>query len=181
MLSYRHEFHAGNFADVLKHSTLLYCLDYIAGKNKPFMVIDTHSGAGYYNPQNDVLSILDLPKDNVPKIITAYSELVKKNIAVRGLIPGSPAIIRECVGSYGKCFAYELHPQDFQALTEYFKNDNHFIINKSDGFNSLKSLLPPIQKRALIFMDPPYEDGNEYQKVLDSVAEAVKRFPVVRI
>ena len=188
MLSYRHAFHAGNHADVLKHFVLDQVLTYFTQKDKPFWYIDTHAGAGLYeltkgyalqNAEFEsgiarLTSRLDLPEP-----VAAYLEIIKSlNLNnVLNLYPGSPMVAKAHLRADDKMRLFELHPSDCKLLIENFKGDGKQVkIEVSDGFLGLKSLLPPPSKRAVVLIDPPYEEKQDYQRVVDCVKDSLARF-----
>ncbi len=188
MLSYRHAFHAGNHADVLKHFVLDQVLTYFTQKDKPFWYIDTHAGAGLYeltkgyalqNAEFEsgiarLTSRLDLPEP-----VAAYLEIIKSlNLNnVLNLYPGSPMVAKAHLRADDKMRLFELHPSDCKLLIENFKDDGKQVkIEVSDGFLGLKSLLPPPSKRAVVLIDPPYEEKQDYQRVVDCVKDSLARF-----
>jgi len=188
MLSYRHAFHAGNHADVLKHFIEVQLLRYMAQKDKPFWYIDTHAGAGCYSldtgyaAQNaEYLSgIARLwNRNDLPAPLMEYMALVKQ-LNPGGemkLYPGSPLLALELLREQDKLRLFELHPADHDILQENFAaHGNRVLIQKADGFGALKALLPPPTRRALILIDPPYEEKQDYQRVIAALHEGLKRF-----
>ena len=187
MLAYRHAFHAGNHADVLKHCVLQQILMYMNQKDKPYWVIDTHAGAGMYSLTSDyantkseyldgVARLWDC--DDLPPVLREYMNLIQlcNNKGDWSLYPGSPEVIRRTIRADDRMRLFELHPTDFDILQENFERDHQAKLFKSDGFASLKALLPPPTRRAVIFMDPPYEIKTDYLKVVDALEEGLARF-----
>lgn len=187
MLAYRHAFHAGNHADVLKHCVLQQILMYMNQKDKPYWVIDTHAGAGMYSLASDyantkseyldgVARLWDC--DDLPPGLREYMNLIQlcNNKGDWSLYPGSPEVIRRTIRADDRMRLFELHPTDFEILQENFERDRQAKLFKSDGFASLKALLPPPTRRAVIFMDPPYEIKTDYPKVVDALEEGLARF-----
>jgi 23S rRNA (adenine2030-N6)-methyltransferase len=188
MLSYRHAFHAGNHADVLKHFIEVQLLRYLAQKDKPFWYIDTHAGAGCYEldtayaTQNAEFEsgIARLwQRDDLPAPLAEYVALVKR-LNPDGqlkLYPGSPLVAQELLRGQDRMRLFELHPTDHEILQENFAAQSHSVlIQKADGFGALKALLPPPPRRALVLIDPPYEEKQDYQRVLKALQEGLKRF-----
>lgn len=188
MLSYRHAFHAGNHADVLKHFIQVLLLRYLAQKDKPFWYIDTHAGAGCYaldsgyatqnaEYESGIARLWDC--DNLPIQLADYVAIVKR-INPEGqlkLYPGSPLIAHELLRSQDSIRLYELHPSDSEILQENFvDHGRQVLIRTADGFAALKSLLPPPPRRALVLIDPPYEEKQDYQRVVSALHEGLKRF-----
>ncbi len=186
MLSYRHAFHAGNHADVLKHFIEVQLLRYLAQKEKPFWYIDTHAGAGCYAldsgyaTQNaEYLSgIARLwARDDLPAPLADYVALIK-SINPDGqmkLYPGSPLVAQALLREQDRMRLYELHPSDSELLFDNFSGQG-VLMQTADGFGALKALLPPPPRRALVLIDPPYEDKQDYQRVVTSLGEGLKRF-----
>jgi len=187
MLAYRHAFHSGNHADVLKHCVLQQILMYMNQKDKPYWVIDTHAGAGMYSLASDYANTkseyLDgvarlWECDDLPPVLNDYMSLIQlcNNKGDWSLYPGSPEVIRRSIRADDRMRLFELHPTDFEILQENFERDRQAKLFKSDGFASLKALLPPPTRRAVIFMDPPYEIKTDYPKVVDALEEGLSRF-----
>ncbi len=188
MLSYRHAFHAGNHADVLKHFIEVQLLRYLAQKDKPFWYIDTHAGAGCYELdsgyatqnaeyESGIARLWD--RDDLPAPLADYVALVKR-INADGemkLYPGSPLVALEMLRDQDKMRLFELHPSDSELLQENFAgHGSHVLMQTADGFGALKALLPPPPRRALVLIDPPYEDKQDYQRVVNALKEGLKRF-----
>ena len=192
MFSYRHVFHIGNLADVLKHSTLVACVKHLLLKEKPFMVLDTHAGAGKYSTTDPLgrnkmewqsglgkLVTIMKKKNYLPSIIYDYLKLViiHNNGNQIKNIPGSPALASMLLRKNDRLWAFELHPSEFMNLEKNFSSSNKkVILEKSDGFISYRKLLPPISRRGLIFIDPSYENRNDYKKTFLYVKEGLKKF-----
>lgn len=188
MLSYRHAFHAGNHADVLKHLIEVQLLRYLAQKEKPFWYIDTHAGAGCYTldtgyaTQNAEFEsgIARLwQRTDAPTPLAEYLTLIKKfnPDSTLKLYPGSPLIAQEMLRGQDASRLFELHPSDHEILQENFSGyGSRILMQQSDGFGALKALLPPPPRRALILIDPPYEEKQDYQRVVSALREGLKRF-----
>jgi 23S rRNA (adenine2030-N6)-methyltransferase len=188
MLSYRHAFHAGNHADVLKHFVEVQLLRYLAQKDKPFWYIDSHAGAGCYSLdtgyatqnaeyQSGIARLWD--RDDLPVALADYVALVK-GINPDGqmtLYPGSPLVASELLREGDRMRLFELHPSDSELLQQNFAGfGSGVLIQTADGFGALKALLPPPPRRALVLIDPPYEDKQDYQRVVSALKEGLKRF-----
>ena len=187
MLAYRHAFHAGNHADVLKHIVLIQVLAYMNQKDKPYWVIDTHAGAGMYSLQSDYantkseyeLGIGRLWVDaNSPEPVKQYLDLVAACNPNGGRVyyPGSPEIIARSIRNDDRLRAFELHPTDYQILQAHFSRNRLVKTFHQDGFAGLRAVLPPPTRRAVVFMDPPYEIKTDYQKTLEAIKEGLTRF-----
>jgi 23S rRNA (adenine2030-N6)-methyltransferase len=188
MLSYRHAFHAGNHADVLKHFIEVQLLRYLAQKDKPFWYIDTHAGAGCYaldsgyatqNAEYESGIARLWNRDDLPAPLADYVALVKR-INPDGemkLYPGSPLVALEMLREQDKMRLFELHPTDSELLQENFAGQgSQVLMQTADGFGALKALLPPPPRRALVLIDPPYEDKQDYQRVVSALREGLQRF-----
>ena len=188
MLSYRHGYHAGNAADVLKHFILIYVLDYIKKKDKGFIFIDSHAGAGKYLISDPYMQknkeylqgiekILQLKNDNI--FLKKYLDLVKSinfNSDLK-IYPGSCFLAARSLRPNDNLYFFELHPKEFLNLKKNFENDSRVIIENRDSYQRLKKLLPPKEKRAVILIDPSYELKDEYEKVLEMLSDCYKKFP----
>ncbi|OOF70985.1 23S rRNA (adenine(2030)-N(6))-methyltransferase RlmJ [Rodentibacter caecimuris] len=188
MLSYRHSFHAGNHADVLKHIVLILILENLKLKEKGFFYLDTHAGVGRYRLSSAesektaefkegigrLWQRTDLPKD-----VAIYVDLIKKlNYGNQELhyYAGSPLIAAQLLRSQDRALLTELHPTDFPLLRTNFKNFEQVSVKRDNGFQQLKSALPPRERRGLVLIDPPYELKEDYELVVRSVVEGYKRF-----
>ena len=186
MLSYRHAFHAGNHADVIKHLTLVLCCEHLCKKDKGFSYVDTHAGAGIYDlkslnaSKNDehldgITSLSKLPK--LPKVFNSYLALIdqaKKHKA--NAYPGSPWFAAQLLRPQDQAALFEMHPKDFSLLSSLFAGNRRIKVKQTDGYQSLKSLFPPTSRRAITLIDPPYEQEKEYQSVIHTLKEGISRF-----
>ena len=192
MLSYRHAFHAGNHADVLKHYVLSLVLDYYNQKPVPYWMIDTHAGAGMYALKSEfaqknaefengiarLFTTNNLPESlaNFVKTIQKYNENYSKN-NVLNFYPGSPKIAQSYLRKDDKLRLFELHPSDCTLLIENFNPKNRQTkIEMQDGFTGIKACLPPPSKRAVVLIDPPYELKDDYERVVDCLQDSLRRF-----
>ncbi|MFT5084729.1 MAG: 23S rRNA (adenine2030-N6)-methyltransferase [Lentisphaeria bacterium] len=184
MLSYRHEFHAGNVADVLKHLVQIKTLEYLLKKQSPIVYIDTHAGAGVYSTRSIKIKTTGeyeagfgaLKFKGLPESTKVYAEQIAP-YGLKGQYPGSPSISADLLRPQDQLRLFELHSADFKTLASLFKNDKRSRVENSDGFASLKALLPSKNKRALVLIDPSYELKTDYQKVASVVKEAWERMP----
>ncbi|MFZ4875127.1 23S rRNA (adenine(2030)-N(6))-methyltransferase RlmJ [Janthinobacterium sp. Mn2066] len=203
MLSYRHAFHAGNHADVLKHYVQIQLLKYLNQKDTAYSYIDTHSGAGVYaldggyasknaEYETGIAPLWD--RTDLPASLAEYLNLIKEMNPSGKMryYPGSPYCADQVAREQDRLRLFELHPADAKILADNFRKveahaaengvrstvrGKRVIITKADGFQSLKALLPPPSRRALVLIDPPYEDKMDYRKVKDTLADALVRFP----
>lgn len=187
MLSYRHSFHAGNFADLLKHLTQAYILNYLNRKDKPYFYLDTHAGAGLYSLHSaeaaktaehlEGISRLFATEPKHP-LLKEFKELISSfNTAGRlDYYPGSPAIAAKLMRPTDRLQLNELHPNDYELLKTNFRQDKRIKTNFSDGFAAIKSQLPPKERRGLILIDPSYEVKEDYNVLIKAVLEGLERF-----
>lgn len=194
MLSYRHAFHAGNHADVLKHFVLVQLLRYFNQKDKPYWVVDTHAGAGLYTLQEDQAAknaeyesgISRLwERDDLPPALADYVDLVKELNGKSNkpkFYPGSPWLSLRLMRESDRLRLFELHSTDVQNLANTmarrFPDQNkRYAIAQFDGFNELKTVMPPPPRRGLVLMDPSYEDKRDYLRTIMTLKEGLARFP----
>lgn len=190
-MNYRHIYHAGNFADVLKHAVLARLIVYLQQKDKAFRVIDTHAGIGLYDLssieaqktgewQNGIgkLMAADLPAD-VSALLAPYLDAVRALNPQGGvsLYPGSPKLTRMLLREQDRLSAMELHPDDCETLRDLFAGDYHVRVTELDGWLSLGAHLPPKEKRGLVLVDPPFELEGEYERLVDGLVKGHRRFP----
>ncbi len=186
MLSYRHSYHAGNFADLLKHIIQVEILEHLVKKDKPFEYIDTHAGAGLYNLTSAHADKNPEYKDGIAKLKTAewpelsqYLTLIKHFNPQQELklYPGSPAIGSHYLRAKDRAWLFELHPSDSQKLQQHYAKDKRVRVHNEDGFQGLLGLVPPTARRGLVLIDPSYEIKNDYGRVFDVVKKAYNKFP----
>jgi len=187
MLSYQHAYHAGNFADALKHIVLIQVLSYLKKKDSPLCYIDTHAGSGDYKLhggeaqknkefQGGIARLWQ--RDDMPASVTNYVQLIKlfNPSGQLGRYPGSPLIAGRLLGNKDRLFLYELHTAEARLLNDAFKQDKRCKLFRADGLKDSLGLLPPLEHRGLILIDPSYELKNEYQAVVDALVAMHKRF-----
>ncbi|GAB3475455.1 23S rRNA (adenine(2030)-N(6))-methyltransferase RlmJ [Polaromonas eurypsychrophila] len=225
MFSYRHAFHAGNHADVLKHTTLIALMKYLTQKDTALTVFDTHAGAGLYRLDGDYTETSGEAKDGVFRLFSApntppahgeravpaiktvavkktktpanevlapalqdYVDLLRSlnqafaetgDSAHLKIYPGSPFIAQKFLSGRDKLKLFELHPTDFKSLTgniEQLGVGRQVSVTREDGFEVLRTFLPPPARRAMVLCDPSYEIKTDYARVVVCMADAVKRF-----
>lgn len=187
MLSYRHAFHAGNHADALKHYVLGLVLSYMKQKDKPYWYIDTHAGAGLYrltegyatqNAEFEQGIAKLMSADNLPKPLADFVAQIKHfNTNTLAFYPGSPMVAQDFLRADDKMRLFELHPNDCKLLIENFKGQGKQIkIEMQNGFAGIKACLPPPTRRAVVLIDPPYEDKQDYQYVVSMIKDSLTRF-----
>ncbi|MBW5408198.1 23S rRNA (adenine(2030)-N(6))-methyltransferase RlmJ [Morganella morganii] len=187
MLSYRHSFHAGNHADVLKHTVQSLIIESLKEKDKPFLYLDTHAGAGRYQLSGEhaertgeyLEGIARIwAQESVPEELKTYLDAVSV-LNPRGdlrFYPGSPLIAAHLLRDHDKLNISELHPSDFPLLRNEFSRDNRARVVREDGYQQLKSQLPPLSRRGFVLIDPPYELKSDYQAVVKGIQEGHRRF-----
>jgi len=189
VLSYRHGFHAGNHADVLKHIVLMDCIQKLLKKDTPLLYVDTHAGAGSYLLREGYSAMNEEWAGGIERLsgvagsektTSATPELVAAYLAlVRGCAPaypGSPLLASRLLRRQDRLALFELHPSDFEPLSALFSDDNRVQVRNADGFAGLRGLLPPVSRRGLVFIDPSYELASDYDRVFTAVEEALRRF-----
>ncbi|WP_394202681.1 23S rRNA (adenine(2030)-N(6))-methyltransferase RlmJ [Shewanella waksmanii] len=188
MLSYRHGYHAGNYADVLKHSMLLQTLQLLHKKNKPLAYIDTHAGAGGYalsdafaQKTGEYLEgVAKLwQRSDLPPALQQYVDDIKhfnQDSNDLDLYPGSPAFVDMNLRDKDRMVLHELHSSDHLTLAEQFAGDRQIKVLKTDGLKGLIAAVPPIERRGVILIDPSYEIKSDYLEVAKTVIKAHKRF-----
>jgi 23S rRNA (adenine2030-N6)-methyltransferase len=187
MLAYRHAFHAGNHADVLKHTTLALVLRYMNQKDKAYRLVDTHAGAGGYSLQGrfaqkkgefeqGIARLWD--RDDLPPAVADYVALVRQFNPEGGLkqYPGSPAFAQMLLRRKDQLRMFELHPTDHRILQSYIGEIKGAEVYDTDGFDGLKGQIPPSTKRGVVLMDPSYEGHADYSRVISTLRDALTRF-----
>jgi 23S rRNA (adenine2030-N6)-methyltransferase len=190
-MNYRHAFHAGNFADVMKHALLARVLAYMMAKPAPLRFIDTHAGLGIYDLAGDAATrtgewrdgIGRIDPDTLPPVI---AELLQPYLAAVGRrgpdgswrqYPGSPAVAQWLLRPDDRLTLCELHPEDAETLKRNLGSDRRIKIFSSDGYAALNAVLPPPERRGLVLVDPPFEKVGEFDTLLAALLRAHKRWP----
>lgn len=190
-MNYRHAYHAGNFADVLKHATLALVIDHLKKKNAAFRVIDTHAGPGWYdlhaiepNKTNEwrdgigrVLAVTRPP--DVDAILAPYFAALQVPAGAAATLsayPGSPLVARRLLRSCDRLIANELHPEDAQHLARLFAGDRQVKVSTLDGWTALKAYLPPKERRGVVLVDPPFEEPGDLDRLASGLKDAMRRF-----
>ncbi len=185
MLSYRHSFHAGNFADILKHLVLVEILDYLIQKETPFEYIDTHSGAGLFNLKSSDAQKLQEYTNGIGKLepedfpeLARYFEVIRSfnKSGELDFYPGSPSIANFFLRPQDRAWLFELHPKDYELLCDNMHGNKKSKVFCQDGLKGIKALLPPTSRRGLILVDPSYEIKSDYDHVVDCMINAYKKF-----
>lgn len=193
-MNYRHGFHAGNFADVLKHLVLCELLRLLTAKDKKLLVLDTHAGPGGYDLSGDlagrtreaeggILRLWGAPKLGMPDAVARYLAAVaafdRKFGGSRQLpvhYPGSPRLIRAGLRPGDRFVACELHPLDRLALKREFAGDRAVEVREEDGYHAVRALLPPVERRGLVLIDPPFEASDEFERLQRALKHGLRRF-----
>jgi 23S rRNA (adenine2030-N6)-methyltransferase len=189
-MNYRHAFHAGNFADVMKHALLARVLAYLQRKDAPVRVIDTHAGVGLYDLAADeagrtgewhdgVGRLAEPFEPEVEALLAPYRQILAAVKARHGdmAYPGSPTIIRESLRRQDRGIFVELHPADHAVLAERFNAVTNTKVMHLDGWTALHALVPPKEKRGLVLIDPPYEEVNELERLGGELLKALRKWP----
>jgi 23S rRNA (adenine2030-N6)-methyltransferase len=190
-MNYRHAFHAGNFADVLKHAVLLRVLAHLVAKESPFRAIETHAGAGAYDLAGEAASrtqewrqgigrLIEEPlAGEAGRLLEPYLALIQAenpSNAIK-LYPGSPLIVRAFCRARDRMIFCELHAEEYAALKRAFKSDRRAKTVEIDGWTALKAYLPPKERRGLVLIDPPFEEPGEFERLRDGLVEGHRRWP----
>lgn len=192
MFSYRHAFHAGNHADVLKHVVLIRLLSHLALKETPYWVVDTHAGAGLYSLEGEWAAKRSefadgigriWGRDDAPAPVAEYLEEVRavNEDGVLRHYPGSPFLALRRLRARDRLRLFELHPNEHRVLASNIEQagrdaNRRTRVQAGDGFAGLMALLPPPTRRALVLIDPPYEDKRDYDRVVAALRDALIRF-----
>ena len=190
-MNYRHAFHAGNFADVVKHLILVRILAYLRRKDAAFRVIDTHAGVGLYDLEGDAAGRTGEWVDGIGRVVSRglpgpaaalaapYLDAIRAANPDGGLrfYPGSPLIARHMLRGQDRLFALELHPEDSGALKTNFAGDIQTRVTRLDGWAALGTHLPPRERRGLVLVDPPFEEKNEFSRLVAGLQKAHRRWP----
>lgn len=191
MLAYRHAFHAGNHADVLKHIVLMRVLRYMNQKDKPYRLVDTHAGAGGYSLEGQyaqkkneyvegIARLWEKEKsgEELPEAVADYLACVRQFNPGGKLTqyPGSPAFAQMLLRPQDQLRLFELHNTDHRILASYLPDSKGVQVFNADGFDGLKGQVPPSSRRGAVLMDPSYEGHNDYGRVIASLREALLRF-----
>jgi 23S rRNA (adenine2030-N6)-methyltransferase len=189
-MNYRHIYHAGNFADVLKHAVLALVIEHLKLKEQPFRVVDTHAGTGLYDLASDEAQktgewrdgigriLSDTPNAEIAEILAPYLDVIRAENGGDEVTryPGSPLIARRLMRRGDTLVVNEAHPEDAERLAELFAKERATKTLALDGWTALKAVLPPKERRGLVLIDPPFEEPGEFQRMVDGLANAHRRF-----
>ena len=196
-MNYRHHFHAGNFADVFKHALLLQLVRGLQRKDKGFLFLDTHAGRGRYDLSEEAQgdSLERKPEhpdgigrlwgqDGLPPALAEYVSLVRGFDRQSGNIgpgprfyPGSPRLAQVMARRQDRLALCEKHPDEFAALRDEFTFVSRASVHQIDGYTALRAMLPPLEKRALVLIDPPFEEQDEFARVVNGLRDGLRRLP----
>lgn len=189
-MNYRHAFHAGNFADVMKHITLTRLVEYLKLKPAAFRLIDTHAGIGRYSLTGEEARRSPEWMDGIGKLLKAklpdeaaaliqpYLDVVagENRNGTLARYPGSPLIARKLFRPQDRLSALELHPADYRKLRDLFEGDIQARVTELDGWLALNAYLPPKERRGLVLVDPPFEEPGEWDRLVDGLSKAHRKW-----
>ncbi len=192
-MNYRHGYHAGNYADVLKHLVLVELLRLLTAKDKRLFVLDTHAGAGGYDlsaglatrtreAEAGIQRLMAMSRAGMPAAVARYLAAVAAYDRKFGRseelrhYPGSPRLVRAALRPGDRFVACELHPQEALSLKREFAGDHMVDVRQADGYHALKALLPPVERRGLVMVDPPFEKADEFETLARGLRHAPRRF-----
>ena len=191
-MNYRHAYHAGNFADVMKHAILTLILQHLRTKDRPFFLLDSHAGTGRYDLQSDEAQKTGEYRDGVARLLAAsslppelsgYIEAIAALNGVRHLTPqglrwypGSPEFLRQALRPGDRLTAVELHAADGSSLARALAGDRRVSVHHMDGYQALKAFLPPPERRGLVLVDPPFEARDEFARLARGLQQAYRRW-----
>jgi 23S rRNA (adenine2030-N6)-methyltransferase len=196
-MNYRHHFHAGNFADVCKHALLVQLVRGLQRKEKGFLYLDTHAGRGRYDlsvaGHGDSLERKPEHPDGIgrlwsradlPAALKEYASLVREFDQQAGnssdephFYPGSPRLVQVIARAQDRLALCEKHPDEFATLRDEFTFVSRASVHQIDGYTALRAMLPPLEKRALVLIDPPFEEQNEFARITDGLRDGLRRLP----
>lgn len=187
-MNYRHIYHAGNFADVVKHALLALVIDYLTRKDKPFFVLDTHAGIGAYDLESEPARRTGESRDGIDRVLAAGSPPPELGPYRRALdtvaagrpgrwYPGSPRLARALMRPADRLVAVELHPEDVETLKAEFARDRQVKVVPLDGYTALKAYVPPKERRGVVLVDPPFEQPDEFTRLIETLQTAHAKWP----
>ncbi|MBS0641198.1 MAG: 23S rRNA (adenine(2030)-N(6))-methyltransferase RlmJ [Acetobacteraceae bacterium] len=178
-MNYRHEFHAGNFADCFKHALLVSLMNALRLKPAPFCVLDTHAGSGQYDLESEAARRTGEANagirrllDSTDPVLAPYLDLVR----AIGLYPGSPRFVQALLRSEDRLLCCDTLPEAAVSLRRLFRDDRRISVHQRSAWEAVTSLLPPKERRGLVLIDPPYEAPNEFAQLADGLQQGHRRF-----
>lgn len=184
-MNYRHSYHAGNFADVLKHIILITTLGSLASKQTPYCFLDTHAGIGLYDLQSisaqksqeylTGIARLNAMTTPPPAEIEQYLNIIKNcnTSSTLRYYPGSPEVASALLRSQDRMVLSELHPDDYQTLKDNLSRKQNTSVHLLDAYKSMKAFLPPKENRGIVLIDPPFEKNNEAASIHQALESAL--------
>jgi len=183
-MNYRHAFHAGNFADCMKHALLLWMLDALQRKPTPFFVLDTHAGLGRYDLIAGDAARTSEWRDGIARLLHEPPACLERYVAAVSAVgaegefiyPGSPLLIYGALRDADRLACCELHSEDAATLKGLFHGEGQAGVHLRDGYEAIRALLPPKERRGLVLIDPPYEAPGEFERVVAALRDGAARF-----
>ena len=177
-MNYRHAFHAGNFADCMKHALVVAILGFLTRKTTPVFVLDTHAGRGAYDLLAEAMRTGEW-RNGIARLIATPAPPIAFYVGLAerlGLYPGSPEFIRARLRPGDALACCELHPEDAAALRRRYRTETHISVHHRDGYEAIGALLPPAQGRGLVLIDPPFEQPGEFERIIGAFQAGAERF-----
>ena len=181
-MNYRHAFHAGNFADCVKHALLVALLRALRAKPKPFAVLDTHAGIGAYDLSAPEPARTGEWREGIARVMEGDAGALADYVALvrqagyPAAYPGSPALIRALMRPEDRLMLCELHPEDHATLKARYRGDAQVAVHKRDAYEALGALTPFPERRGLVLIDPPFEQDGEFERLAQGIAALRHRF-----
>lgn len=178
-MNYRHEFHAGNFADCFKHALLISLVDALRQKPAPFCVVDTHAGSGQYNLESDAARRTGEAQAGIRRLLESGSDVLAPYLGLvrtLGLYPGSPRFMQALLRPDDRLVCCDRLPEAAASLRRLFRGDGRVSVHERSAWEAMTSLLPPREKRGLVLIDPPYEAPDEFAQLVDGLRQGHRRF-----
>jgi 23S rRNA (adenine2030-N6)-methyltransferase len=178
-MNYRHAFHAGNFADCFKHALLVALVDCMTRKPAPFLVLDTHAGAGRYDLTSEPARRTGEADAGIRRLVRSPTPALGRYLQLEesvGLYAGSPLLIRSLLRPGDRLTCCELHSEEALSLRREFRDDKRVTVHERSGWEAMGSLLPPKERRGLVFIDPPFENRDEFPRLAESLSMGHRRF-----